>query len=166
MSTNANSYGFVAGETYLGAGFGANVNVVRFTDAVRKTSNADLPVLINYDYIIDENFGVFASAVTHFGAGSIGFGFTGGGKYRFIFKDQPFVPYVSFAISPSFLFPMEERPNHFNLGFTPGAGINYFVLAKFVVGAHIRFNPSIAFVDGAKKFELAVMTYFDVSFRL
>lgn len=160
------AYRIESGQYYVGGGFGANVNVVRFDVAPRNTPKAEMPLLVNLDYAIDQNFGVFGSFMPQFGAGSIAFGFRAGAKYWFTFLDAPYVPYVSLALAPTFLFPMGEMPNHFNLGLSPGLGMNFFVMAKFLVGAHIHFNPSIGFVDGEKKFEFSVMSFFDVTIRV
>lgn len=165
-SLTSRAYRLEEGQYYVGGGFGANVNVVRFDTAPRATPRAQLPILANLDYTIDKNFGVFGSFIQHFGAGNVALGFRAGAKYWFSFLDAPYVPYVSFALVPSFLFPMGEAPVHFNLGFSPGAGMNFFVMSKFMVGAHVHFNPSVAFADGAKRFEFSVMTYFDVTLKI
>lgn len=159
------AYRIEGGEYYVGGGFGVNVNVARFNDPPKVTPMAELPLIMNLDYIIDKNLGVFGSVIPQFSAGSVGFLFRAGAKYWFTFLDAPYVPYASLALTPSFLLP-SGAPNHFNIGLSPGVGMNYFVLAKFLVGAHVHFNPSLAFADGDKKFEFSVMSYFDVTLRL
>lgn len=166
LSPYAFSYRIEGGEYFVGGGFGANVNVARYDVANKATPRAELPIIMHLDYAIDNNLGVFGSFVPQFAAGSIGFLFRAGAKYWFNFGDAPYVPYVSLALTPSFLFPMKEEPTHVNLGLSPGVGMNFFVMAKLLVGAHVHFNPSIAFVDGHKKFEFSVMTFFDVLLRL
>lgn len=166
VSIPAFSYKIEGGEYYVGGGFGANVNVVRYDVPKKETPRAELPLFVNLDYAIDQNIGFFGTFSPHFGAGSIAFGFLAGAKYRFTFLDAPYVPYVSLALAPTFLFPMTSSPSHVNFGLSPGAGMNFFVMAKLLVGAHVLFNPSIAFIDGAKKFEFAVTTFFDVSLRV
>lgn len=159
------SYRIEGGEYYVGGGFGATINVARFNDLLKVTPGVELPLVMNLDYALDKNWGVFGSAIPQFSVGSVRFLFRGGAKYWFNSFDAPFVPYVSLALTPSFLIPA-GAPNHFNIGLSPGAGLNYFVLANFLVGGHIHFNPSIAFADGDKKFEFSVMGYFDVTLRL
>lgn len=166
LSHQVFAYKIEGGEYYVSGGFGANVNVVRYDLPNKTTPRAALPLFVNLDYAFDNKIGFFGSFVPHFGAGSIAFGFMAGAKYRFTEFDAPYIPYVSLALAPSILFPMTEAPTHFNLGLTPGVGMNFFVMAKFMVGAHVLFNPSIAFIDGDKKFEFAVTTFFDVSLRV
>lgn len=159
------SYRIEGGEYFVGAGFGVNVNVARLDEPKKSTPKAELPLMVSMDYAFDKNIGLFGSFIPSFAAGSMGFGLRAGAKYWFTFLDAPLYPYVSLALSPAFLLPFKEV-NHFNIGLSPGVGLNYFVLAKFMVGAHIHMNPSIAFADGDKKFEFSVMTFFDVNLRV
>jgi hypothetical protein len=159
-------YRIESGDYYVSGGFGANVNVIRFHDIKKATPKAQMPLIMNLDYVLDKNLGVFTSFLPQFSSDSVGFCFRGGAKYWFNLEHVPLVPYVSISIMPTLLLPMDDRPNHFNIGLSPGVGLNFFVLAKFLVGAHVNFNPSIAFIDGEKKFEFAVMSFFDLSFRI
>lgn len=165
-SFSAFSYRFEVGEFYVGGGFGANINVARYEVAGKMTPRAEVPLLVNLDYVFDHNFNFFGSFVPQFGSGSVNFLFRAGAKYRINFADAPYVAYVSLALTPSFLLPTSSEPTHFNLGLSPGVGLNYFIMSKFMVGAHVHFNPSVAFVDGDKKFEFSVMPFFDVSLRV
>jgi hypothetical protein len=160
------AYRIEGGEYYVGAGFGAHINVLRYEVEPGATPKADLPLLVNIDYSIDQNIGVFGSFVPHFAAGSIAFAFRAGAKYWFTFFEAPYVPYISLAFSPAFLFPLNSAHPHFNLGLSPGLGIDFFVMANFLVGAHAHFNPSIAFINNDKKGEFAVTALFDVAFRI
>lgn len=161
------AYKIEGGEYYVGGGFGANVNVVRNQQvAANAKPKADLPLFMTIDYAIDRNIGLTGSFIPQFGAGSLAFSFRGGIKYWFSFLSAPYVPYVSLALTPSFLLPLGSAPNHFNLGLSPGVGMNFFVMANFLVGAHVHFNPSMAFVDGDKQWEFAVTSLFDVAFRI
>lgn len=166
LSISAKAYRIEADSYYLGGGFGVNINAVRLKDSRRATPKAEMPIIAHLDYAIDRNWGVFGSFIPQFGAGSIGFGFRGGAKYWFSFFDAPYVPYVALALTPTFLFPVGEVPNHFNIGISPGVGMNFFVLAKFIVGAHVFVNPTLAFVDKTRKFEFSVMTFFDVTLKV
>lgn len=159
------SYRIEGGEYYVGAGFGVNVNVARLNDPKKSTPKAELPLMLSMDYAIDKNIGIFASFIPSFAGGSVGLGLRGGAKYWFTVLDAPLYPYVSLALSPAFLLPFKEV-NHFNIGLSPGVGLNYFLLAKFMVGAHIHMNPSVAFAGGEQKFEFSVMTFFDVNLRV
>ncbi len=150
----------------MGGGFGVNINAVRFSEEPRTSPGAQLSLIGHLDYAIDRNFGLFGSFMPQFAASSIAFGFKGGVKYWFSFLDTPYIPYASLALTNTFLIPSGKAPNHFNLGLSPGAGINYFLLAKFLIGAHVHFNPSLAFADGEKKFEFSVLAYFDVTVKL
>jgi|SRR5579871_4933038 len=162
----AAAYRIEEGAYYVGGGFGANINAVRFDVAPRTTPKAELPLIGQIDYAIDRNFGVFANFIPQFSGDSLAFQLKGGAKYWFSFLDAPYVPYVSLALTNIFMFPMGRVPNHYNIGLSPGTGVNFFVLANFLVGAHVHFNPSIAFADGEKKFEFSVLAFFDVSVKL
>lgn len=160
------SYHIDVGEYYVGGGFGANVNVVRMDTYAKKTPQAQLPFLVHLDYGLMDNISLFGGFATQFGAGSVGLLFQGGGKYWFSVADAPYIPYVSLAFTPSFLFPVKKDPMHFNLGLSPGAGLHFFITTKLLVGAHAYLNPSIAFIDGDSKFEFSVMAFFDVTMRV
>lgn len=160
------SYHIEVGEYYLGGGIGANVNVVRMDGFFIRTPQAQLPILAHLDYVLMENISLFSGLATQFGAGSFGLLFQGGGKYWLTVADAPFVPYVSLALTPSFLFPVKKEPMHFNLGLSPGAGLNFFLTTKILLGAHAHFNPSLAFADGDRRFEFSVMAFFDLTMRV
>ena len=160
------SYKIEGGESFVGAGLGANVNVVRYDVARKETPRGQLPLAITYDYAIDRNFGVFGTFVPHFGAGSVAMQLSMGAKYWFSYFDAPYVPYLSLALTPTFLVPTGVGVRHTNIGITPGVGVNFFVMADFLVGAHVNFNPSIAIVGDEKKFEFSVNAMFDVTFRI
>ncbi len=164
ISTSLLAYRIETGDVYVGAGVGVNVNVARF-DSPNKTPGAELPLVASLDYVWEKNWGVFASVLPTFSPGSVGFGLRAGAKYWFKFIDAPLYPYASLALAPSFLIPFKTA-NHFNLGISPGVGVNYFIMAKFIVGAHLHVNPALAFADGEKKFEFAVMPFFDLNVRL
>jgi hypothetical protein len=153
-----------AGEYYVGAGFGMNVNVARM-EKPSQTPGTELPLWGGIDYLIDSNWGVFGSVLPSFATGSVGLGLRGGAKYWFTNFDFPLFPYVSLALAPSFTMPF-AGPNHVNLGLSPGVGVAYFIVAKFLVGAHVHFNPSVAWGGGATKFEFAVMPFFDLTLRI
>lgn len=165
LAFSAFSYRFETSESYISGGLGLTTNVARFNQLSLETPKIQLPIIGSYDYFIDKNISAFGSVIPQFFADSIGISFKGGAKYWFLF-DGPYVPYVSLALLSSFLFPTDEKKNHYNLGLSPGVGMNYFVLAHFLVGAHIHFNPSIAFASSEKKFEFSVTTFFDVMLRL
>ena len=158
------AYRMAAGEYYVGAGFGMNVNVARM-DKPSQTPGMQLPLWGGIDYLIDSNWGVFGSIIPSFAVGSVGLGLRGGAKYWFTHFDFPLFPYVSLALAPSFLVPF-TGPNHINLGLSPGVGVNYFIVAKFMVGAHVHVNPSIAWSKGERQFEFSIMPFFDLALRL
>ncbi|HXW53797.1 MAG TPA: hypothetical protein VEL47_06805 [Myxococcota bacterium] len=162
----ARGYRIEEGAYYVGGGFGVNVNTARFDKEPRRSPGVQLPLIAHLDYAIDRDFGVFGDFIPQFAASSLALGFKGGAKYWFSFLDTPYVPYAALSLTTSFLFPSGKAPNHVNLGFSPGFGMNYFVLAKFLLGAHVHFNPSIAFADGEKKFEFSVLAYFDVTIKI
>lgn len=162
-SVTALGYRIEAGDLFVGGGFGVNVNVARM-EKPTKTPGAELPLWIGTDYLFDANWGVFGSVIPSFSVGSFGLGMRAGVKYWFTQFDLPFFPYASLALSPSFL--ILKDANHFNIGLSPGGGVYYFIVAKFMVGAHVHFNPSLAFGGSEKKFEFSVMPFFDLSLRL
>jgi hypothetical protein len=159
------AYRIEGGEYFAGGGFGVNVNVARFNDPPKIKPRAQLPLIMNVDYAIDKNIGVFGSLIPLFSSESVAFLIRAGAKYWLTDLDIPFIPYASLALTPSFFIP-GGAPNHFNIGISPGIGANYFVLAKLLVGAHVNFDPSMAFADGDKKFEFSVMSYFDVTYKI
>lgn len=165
ISNGGLAYRFDAGSYYVGGGFGAQVNVARFNQPPRITPAAQMPLIAHVDYAVDNTWGVCASIVPTFSADSLGLSLRGGAKYWFNVFDGPLHPYASLELVPSLLTPF-DTPNHFNLGISPGGGLQYFVLANVLVGAHVNFNPSLAFVDKEKRFEFSVMSYFDVLIKL
>lgn len=164
VARNASAYRVESGELYLNGGFGVNLNVARM-EKPSKTPGAELPLLGGVDYLIDNNWGAFATLIPSFGVGNIGIGVRAGAKYWLTQFDWPVLPYASLAVTPGFLIPFNGA-NHFTIGVAPGFGVNYFVVAKFMVGVHVHMNPSFAFAGGEKKFEFAVMPFFDVSLRI
>ncbi len=164
MPMLSSAYRMEGGEFYAGAGFGMDVNVARMTKP-SSTPGLELPLLASVDYLIDSNWGVFGSVVPTFAASNVGMKLFGGAKYWFTQFDFPLYPYVSLAFVPSFNIPF-TGPTHINLGLSPGVGASYFVVSKFRVGAHLHFNPSVAWAAGASKFEFAVMPFFDLTLRV
>lgn len=166
FSFSLSAYKFYGGDYFFGAGFGANVNVVRFVDVGGKKPMADMPLLFKFDYAIDQNLGVFADFVPQFSTSCMTFGLRAGAKYWMSFLNAPYFPFLSLAISPSFLVPLKDASTHFNLGITPGFGMSFFLMAKLLIGAQVNFNPSVVFVDKKRKFEFSVMSFFDIALRI
>lgn len=159
------AYKYDSGQFYVSGGLGANINVVRY-DGPNASPKAYMPFYTTLDYAVDRNFGVFASFSPQFSGSAVSFLTRAGMKYWFSFLDAPYVPYISLAITPELLWPTSRHESHINFGLSPGIGINYFVMANFLVGMHLNFNPTIAMVDGGRNFELAVSGLLDVSFRI
>ncbi|MCA9508370.1 MAG: hypothetical protein KC505_08120 [Myxococcales bacterium] len=164
-SISLSAYRYDSGQLYVSGGLGAHINVVRH-EGKSPTPKAYMPFYGTLDYAIDRNFGVFASFAPQFSGGVISFLSRAGIKYWFSFLETPYVPYVSLAITPELVVPTSSAKNHINIGISPGIGINYFVMAHFLVGMHLNFNPTFAFIDGQKQMELGVIGLFDVSFRI
>ena len=166
LSSSAFGYKMEGGQYFIASGIGANVNVVRFLGNDNKTPKVEMPMYATLDYSIDQNISVFVTIAPQFGGSSIGIKFQGGARYWMSRLVAPYVPFVGLALTPAFLFPTDKKKTHFNIGITPSLGINYFVMADFLVGMHADFNPSYAFIDGQRKFEFAVGGFLDVTFRL
>jgi hypothetical protein len=165
LTSTLHAYKYDSGQYYMSGGLGANVNVVRH-EGREPTPKAAMPLYMTLDYAVDKNFGVFATFAPQFSGSAVSFLTRAGAKYWMTFMDAPYVPYVSLALTPALLWPTGQAKSHVNLGISPGVGINFFVMANFLVGMHLNLNPSIAMVNNERHFELAVSGLLDVSFRI
>jgi hypothetical protein len=160
------AYRVESGNLFVSGGFGAHVNVVRAESVFSPTPKAEMPLFVGMNYALDSNFGLYARFMPQFSGGAFAMAFTGGVKYWFSSLNMPLVPHVFLGISPLFFIPTDERRFHMNIGFSPGLGVDFFVLADFLIGAEVAFIPAFAFINKEKTFEFAVSALLDVSYRI
>jgi hypothetical protein len=116
-----------------------------------QTTNVSDSILtgFEFDYVLRPQWSIGAGIRPMFGTNVVVLGFTAHGKYRFVNKDMPLVPYLSFAIAPSFMIPTRSNFNsHFNLGFRPAVGFEYFVARDLALGLEAGMTPSFLFGKG------------------
>ncbi len=165
VATGLEAYKFDSGQYFLSGGVGANVNVVRMTGA-EASPKAYMPLSLTLDYKLDTALGVFGTIVPQFGGSALSLLLHAGAKYHINLANAPYVPYLALAISPSMMFAQGEPKNHFNLGLSPMLGLNYFVMANFLLGLHVGFHPSLAWANGQRQAEFGVSSLLDVSFKI
>ncbi len=165
LVSTLHAYRYDSGQFYMSGGLGANVNVVR-NEGRDATPKAAMPLYMTLDYAMDKNWGVFATLAPQFSGSAVSFLTRGGVKYWMTFMDAPYVPYVSLAMTPALFWPTGESKSHLNFGLSPGLGVNFFVMANFLVGLHLNFNPSVAMMTDRREFEFSVSGLLDVSFRI
>ncbi len=146
LSLSASAYEYKAGQWLLKGLMGKSVYFAQ--DPMTNVSDAILTGF-EFDYVLRPQWSVGAGIRPLFGTNVVVLGFTAHGKYRFVNKDMPLVPYLSFAIAPSFMIPTRSNFNsHFNLGFRPAVGFEYFVARDLALGLEAGMTPSFLFGKG------------------
>jgi hypothetical protein len=131
---------------FLRPELGANINVLRITDNNYYTPQALMVIGLQYEYVLIPQISIITGIKTDFVADFVGLEFIGGAKFRPFIFDFPLMPYVSIALTPAFLFPINGSDIHFNLGLRPSIGVDYFFIRDLALGLEVMFNPSVAFV--------------------
>lgn len=165
FAVSSMAYQYMGGQAYLSGGVGANINVIRLNNSYASTPKGSMPLYLSLDYAVDNNWALFGTIAPQFSGSAVSFLSRAGLKYWLNIFEAPLVPYFSLALTPAYMWKADE-PSHFNIGLSPGLGINYFVLANFLVGLHLNLNPTYAFIKNEGKMELAVTSLLDLSFRI
>ncbi len=149
LSLSASAYEYKAGQWLLKGLMGKSVYFAQ-DPSMGQIGVADtIQTGFEFDYILRPQWSIGAGIRPMFGTNVVVLGFTAHGKYRFVSKDMPLVPYLSFAVAPSFLIPTRSNYNsHFNLGFRPAVGFEYFVARDLALGLEAGITPSFLFGKG------------------
>lgn len=165
ITTSLDAYKFDSGQYFLSGGVGAHVNVIRMTGA-EASPKAYMPWSLTLDYKLDQALGIFAALAPQFGGSALSVLWQAGVKYHINLANAPYVPYLALAISPSFMLAQADHKNHFNLGLSPIFGLNYFVMANFLIGLDLGLHPSLAWANNERQAELAVSSLLNLSFKI
>jgi hypothetical protein len=104
---------------------------------------------VELEYMLGSKFSVTGAFRPLFAEGSLSLGFGAGAKYRFVNKEVPLIPFVSLQLTPSIYVPtVGYAKSHFNLGFRPTAGFEYFIARDLSLGIEAALNPSFVMGGG------------------
>ncbi|MBH1988964.1 MAG: hypothetical protein I8H75_05210 [Myxococcaceae bacterium] len=143
LAFSAWSYEYKPGDWLLHAVLGRSVTFVR-DDAT--TIGQNILAGLEGEYMLSPRWSVTAAIRPTFGESAVLFGLGVGGKYRWIHAQTPLVPFAAFALTPSFYIPtVDGFKGHFNLGFRPSGGFEYFVSRDLSLGLEAALTPSFVF---------------------
>lgn len=106
---------------------------------------------VELEYMLGSKFSITGGIRPLLAVGSVSLGFGAGAKYRFVNKEVPLIPFVSLAVTPSVYIPTNSYgSSHFNFGFRPTAGFEYFVARDLSLGIEAALNPSFVMGGGTR----------------
>jgi hypothetical protein len=121
---------------------------------------------VEFEYMLSPKFSITGAARPLFAVGSVSLGFGAGAKYRFVNKEVPLIPFVSLALTPSVYIPTNSGRPHFNCGFRPTAGFEYFVARDLSLGIEAALNPNFVMGGGASGMEASFEVLAGATWRL